>query len=166
MSVSFPIGSVRDAFPALERTDDGRRRIYLDNPAGTQVPRRVADAVARCLIESNANLGGFFATTLAAQEVVDGAHAAMADFLGGDADDMGNAVDVDSAGAAYLTGLTFSTNFPTVGAIDATQNGKMDGYVAKLNPAGSALVEGDGAAVEMEVCGSVVLSLMVFTDRG
>ena len=60
----------------------GTRRIYLDNPAGTQVPRAVADAVSKCLLETNANLGGFFATTLAAQAVVDDAHQAMADFLG------------------------------------------------------------------------------------
>ena len=62
--------------------DEGKRRIYLDNPAGTQVPKAVADAVSKCLLETNANLGGFFATTLAAQAVVDDAHQAMADFLG------------------------------------------------------------------------------------
>jgi cysteine desulfurase family protein (TIGR01976 family) len=80
--MAFPIDHVRGAFPALAATDAGRRRIYLDNPAGTQVPHAVADAVHRCLIETNANLGGFFATTLAAGVVVDGAHQAMADFLG------------------------------------------------------------------------------------
>lgn len=78
----FPIDFVREAFPSLSTTDTGRRRIYLDNPAGTQVPRTVADAVHDCLIHSNANLGGFFATTVAAGAVVDASHAAMADFLG------------------------------------------------------------------------------------
>lgn len=82
MSENFPIGDVRDEFPALALTDGGRRRVYLDNPAGTQVPRGVAGAVSRCLIETNANLGGFFATSRAAQEIVDEAHRAMADFLG------------------------------------------------------------------------------------
>lgn len=80
--MAFQIDTVRADFPALSLTDNGRRRIYLDNPAGTQVPKTVADAVSRCLVETNANLGGFFATTEAAQAVVDGAHAAMADFLG------------------------------------------------------------------------------------
>lgn len=80
--MAFPIDGQRGEFPALALADAGKRRIYLDNPAGTQVPRAVADAVARCLIETNANLGGFFATTLAAQAVVDAAHEAMADFLG------------------------------------------------------------------------------------
>src|SRR4051812_9480665 len=78
----FDNEAVRRCFPALALNDAGRRRIYLDNPAGTQVPRTVADAVARCLVETNANLGGYFATTLAAGEVVASAHRAMADFLG------------------------------------------------------------------------------------
>lgn len=77
----FPIEAVRGRFPAVSMTDDGRRRIYLDNPAGTQVSQAVADAVSRCLLTTNANLGGFFETTVAAQKVVDRAHAAMADFL-------------------------------------------------------------------------------------
>lgn len=80
----FPIDTVRDRFPALSLTDEGRPRVYLDNPAGTQVPRTVVDAVSRCLVETNANLGGAFTTSIEAEKVVDDAHAAMADFLGTD----------------------------------------------------------------------------------
>ncbi|RUY30885.1 aminotransferase class V-fold PLP-dependent enzyme, partial [Mesorhizobium sp. M7A.F.Ca.CA.001.13.2.1] len=80
--MNFPIEAIRGKFPALSLTDKGRRRIYLDNPAGTQVPQAVADAVSRCLLTTNANLGGYFETTIAAQAVVDEAHEAMADFLG------------------------------------------------------------------------------------
>jgi selenocysteine lyase/cysteine desulfurase len=64
--MDFPVDELRARFPALALKDDGRRRVYLDNPAGTQVPQAVAEAVARCLIETNANLGGHFATTVAA----------------------------------------------------------------------------------------------------
>ncbi|MER8963170.1 cysteine desulfurase-like protein [Mesorhizobium sp. M0701] len=80
--MDFRIDAVRAKFPALSLTDKGRRRIYLDNPAGTQVTQAVADAVSRCLLTTNANLGGFFETTVAAQDIVDEAHLAMADFLG------------------------------------------------------------------------------------
>src|SRR5580765_3050486 len=83
--MAFDIEAVRHCFPALALADRGRRRIYLDNPAGTQVPKTVADAVARCLLKTNANLGGFFETTVAAGEVVGAAHRAMADFLGASA---------------------------------------------------------------------------------
>jgi cysteine desulfurase family protein (TIGR01976 family) len=79
---AFPIDAVRKRFPSLAAVDDGVPRIYADNPAGTQVPQSVADAAARCLIESNANLGGFFRTSVAAGTVYDEAHRAMARFLG------------------------------------------------------------------------------------
>lgn len=55
--------------------------------------------------------------------------------------DLGSGIAVDSTGAAYVTGDADSTNFPTTpGAFDTTQNGSVDAFVTKLNPAGSALV--------------------------
>lgn len=80
MPNSFPIDDVRAQFPSLSIED----RIYFDNPAGTQVPASVATAVADCLLYRNANLGGHFATSHAADEVVANAHSAMADFYGAD----------------------------------------------------------------------------------
>lgn len=75
------IDRIRAEFPALGLTDRGRPRYYFDNPAGTQVPRRVADAMRDCLLSSNANVGGVFETSRRADAVVSGARAAMADFL-------------------------------------------------------------------------------------
>jgi cysteine desulfurase family protein (TIGR01976 family) len=60
--------------------DGGRDRIYFDNPAGTQVPQRVIDRTVDCLANRNANLGGYFVTTVEAGELVDLAHQACADF--------------------------------------------------------------------------------------
>jgi len=79
--MQFDLESVRSQFPALSITDNGVRRIYLDNPAGTQVPKSVADAMSDCLLHKNANLGGYFASSADADQVVDSARAAMADFL-------------------------------------------------------------------------------------
>ncbi len=62
-------------------------------------------------------------------------------FLGGSDQDFGAAIAVDAAGSAYVTGDTFSPNFPTTpGAFDSTSNGNRDAFVAKLNPGGTALV--------------------------
>jgi hypothetical protein len=48
---------------------------------------------------------------------------------------------VDSAGDAYVTGYTSSTNFPTTaGAFQTTYNGPPDSFVTKLNASGTALV--------------------------
>ena len=79
--MSFDLDAVRAQFPALALTDNGKRRIYFDNPAGTQVPQSVIDAMSRCLLEANANVGGKFETSNRADAVVAGARAAMADLL-------------------------------------------------------------------------------------
>ena len=79
--MSFDLDAVRAQFPALAIQDSGRRRIYLDNPAGTQVPGGVAAAMSDCLLRSNANLGGYFSSSAAADEVVESARQAMANLL-------------------------------------------------------------------------------------
>ncbi len=79
--MSFDLEAVRAQFPALALTDNGTRRIYFDNPAGTQVPVSVAAAMSDCLLGRNANLGGYFASSKDADAVVEYARDAMADFL-------------------------------------------------------------------------------------
>jgi len=62
-------------------------------------------------------------------------------FIGGDDDERGHSIAIDSSGNAHITGTTFSANFPTTpGALDSTVGGYQDAFVAKLNSAGSALV--------------------------
>lgn len=79
--MSFDPDAIRAQFPALELTDRGQPRVYLDNPAGTQVPQSVADAMSSCLIETNANVNGHFVTSERATAIVHDAHVAMADML-------------------------------------------------------------------------------------
>ncbi|MCZ2113385.1 MAG: SBBP repeat-containing protein [Anaerolineae bacterium] len=62
-------------------------------------------------------------------------------YLGGNGDEWGYGIAVDATGNAYVTGGTFSANFPaTTGAFDTSHNGNEDAFVARLNPTGSALV--------------------------
>jgi hypothetical protein len=61
-------------------------------------------------------------------------------YLGGSNGDIGNAIAVDSAGNAYVTGSTYSSNFPTTSPLQAHLNGGQDAFLLKLNPAGTALV--------------------------
>lgn len=72
----------RREFPALSRQVQGQPAAFLDGPAGTQVPQRVADAVSRYLTTCNANHGGAFATSEESDALLDQAHLALADFLG------------------------------------------------------------------------------------
>ena len=80
MSSAFDAAACRSQFPALALQDEGRARIYFDNPAGTQVPRQVIDRTVDCLTAKNANLGGYFKTTVDAGTLVEEAHQACADF--------------------------------------------------------------------------------------
>ena len=48
---------------------------------------------------------------------------------------------MDSSGNVYVTGITFSDDFPTANPIQATiGGGSDDDYLSKLNAAGSAIV--------------------------
>jgi hypothetical protein len=71
----------------------------------------------------------------------DGSGLIYATFLGGSHLDYVEAITVGETGSAYLTGWTWSSDFPTTpAAFDPTFNNYVDAYVVKLNPTGSALV--------------------------
>ena len=69
--------TVRAQFPSLAQTVNG-----------TQVPRRVIDAIAEYLRRDNANTGGAYATSRHTDAMIAGARAAMADFLNCGADEV------------------------------------------------------------------------------
>ncbi|MFL2871519.1 MAG: cysteine desulfurase-like protein [Pirellulaceae bacterium] len=76
------VQSCREQFPALSREFNGEPLVYLDGPAGTQVPQRVIDAISGYLGHCNANHGGHFPTSHDSDEILHQSHQAMADFLG------------------------------------------------------------------------------------
>jgi hypothetical protein len=71
---------------------------------------------------------------------VSGTALVYSTYLGGSGDDSGNGIAVDSAGNAFVTGETGSTNFPTANPLQPTYGGGFDAFVAKLNASGTALV--------------------------
>ena len=97
----FDIAAIREQFPALSLKRNGRTPIFLDGPAGTQVPRRVVEAVSDCLIRTNANHGGLFAVSRDADAMLDRAHRAVATFLGAESVD-------EIAFGQNMTSLTFA----------------------------------------------------------
>jgi len=62
-------------------------------------------------------------------------------YLGGSSGDGAFGIVVDAAGSAYVAGATTSSNFPTTsGAFQTTRVNFQEGFVTKLNPAGTGLV--------------------------
>jgi cysteine desulfurase family protein (TIGR01976 family) len=89
----------RAAFPALSRLHNGHPVAYFDGPGGTQVPTVVVDAMSDYLLHHNANTDWAYPTSAETDVIIAGARAAMADFVGGNADEI--------AFGANMTTLTF-----------------------------------------------------------
>ncbi len=72
----------------------------------------------------------------------DGSALVYSTFLGGSGGEAGQGLGIDQQGAAYVVGATFSHDFPVKGTFfgAVAGGGDSDGFVAKLNPAGTDLV--------------------------
>jgi cysteine desulfurase family protein (TIGR01976 family) len=77
------VEAVRARFSALSGPT-----AFFDGPGGTQVPDEVIEAIVSYLRESNANVGGFFATSRRTEAVLDEARSAAASFVGGDPEEI------------------------------------------------------------------------------
>src|SRR5687768_10300479 len=72
----------RQQFPSLGLRVNGDWAAYFDNPAGTQVPRRVQRRMAEYLRHANANTHGSFVTSQRTDQLIQRARALAAAFLG------------------------------------------------------------------------------------
>jgi cysteine desulfurase/selenocysteine lyase len=77
------VAKIREDFPILSRTFDGRPLVYLDSAATSQKPQQVIDAVSDFYAHHNANAHrGIYTLGEEATERFEGARAAIARFLG------------------------------------------------------------------------------------
>jgi cysteine desulfurase family protein (TIGR01976 family) len=86
--MSLNIDAIRAEFPALAVRDGDRPRIYFDAPGGTQLCRGAIDAMVAHMTGGTANKGGAFTTSAATDALVRAAREAMADLLGGRAEEI------------------------------------------------------------------------------
>jgi len=64
----------------------------------------------------------------------------FADYIGGNGDDYGVGLALDSANNVYVTGSTTSSNFPTVRPYQAAEPGSYSGFLSKISADGSSLL--------------------------
>jgi cysteine desulfurase family protein (TIGR01976 family) len=100
MQRTFDVAAVREQFPALERTHNGRRAIYFDGPGGSQVARSAIEAVSGYMTRGGANLHGPFPTSVETEEILRDARQAAADLLGAKPEEV--------AFGANMTTITFA----------------------------------------------------------
>jgi cysteine desulfurase family protein (TIGR01976 family) len=72
----------RQHFPALARNTKGNPVIFLDGPAGTQVPAQVIEAISHYYKTSNSNTHGFFRNTRETDQIIHEAREWSAKFFG------------------------------------------------------------------------------------
>jgi uncharacterized repeat protein (TIGR01451 family) len=70
----------------------------------------------------------------------DGSALLFSTYLGGADWDEAYGIALDSVGNAYITGFTYSTDFPTLNPIQPTNHGNADTFVTKIKADGSALL--------------------------
>ena len=70
----------------------------------------------------------------------DGSALLYSTYLGGNGFDRAEAIAVDDAGNAYVTGRTSSGDFPMANPLQPANNGGSDAFVTKISADGSALV--------------------------
>src|SRR6266404_2069098 len=121
-------------------SDDVGFGIAVDSVGNTYVTGRTSSADFPTMNPLQPTFAGgpydVFVTKLSAT----GSALVYSTYLGGSGDEFGYGIAVDGAGNAYVTGWTTSTDFPTINPFQPTYGGNSDAFVAKINPAGSALV--------------------------
>jgi cysteine desulfurase family protein (TIGR01976 family) len=98
-AVPLDLDQIREQFPALLRMHRGRPVAYFDGPGGTQVPRKVVEAMSDYLFHHNANTHWRYQSSAETDAALEAARVALADLL--------NASPAEIAFGQNMTSLTF-----------------------------------------------------------
>ena len=91
----------------------------------------------------------------------DGSRLLYSTYLGGNGDDRGMAIALDGTGTAYVTGSTFSTDFPVLNAAQQNNAGGQDAFVTRLSADGryllfSTYLGGSGGTIAFPEMGQAI----------
>lgn len=123
------VNRARREFPAVERDSTGKKRIFLDNGAGTLVTKRSAAMEADARIDWSANVGNVFSESKGAEEVILAGRRAVSDFLRAEGPE---AIVSGESATSLLFGLSYALGKKFTG----TENIVVSGFehFANINP--------------------------------
>ncbi len=122
---------------------DAATGIAVDSAGNAYVTGGTASTNFPTMNPFQAANAGFFGNAFVTELSPTGSALVYSTYLGGSGGDNASGIALDSAGNAYVTGVTKSTNFPTKNPFQGTfggGGGTVDAFVTKLDPTGSALV--------------------------
>ena len=118
---------------------DGANGVAVDAAGNAYVTGTTSSADFPLVNPAQATLPGSTSTFVTKLNASGGA-LLYSTYLGGSLYDFGQAIAVDAAGSAYVAGQAYSSDFPTLNALQpAYGGGNGDAFIAKLTPAGNAL---------------------------
>ena len=177
LAVTTPMGGFTDERPVSWQVADGRQvevaTKYRLAANGKALKASTAGA-AQAAVAYGFEVGSYDRSR---ELVIDPAVLVYAGFIGGSGNEVGNGIAVDSAGNAYVTGTTESTepSFPVTVGPDLTGNGGFsDAFVAKVNAAGTALVyagfiggggEDSGSGIAVDGAGNAYVTGSARSDQ-
>ena len=115
------VTKIRRQFPSAETDPEGRKRIFLDNGAGTLVTKRAADNEYEARLDWRANVGNSFPESKGAEQTILEGRTAVADLL--NAVDPGAIISGESA-----TSLMFNLSYALGREFSGTENVVTTGY--------------------------------------
>ncbi|HZT60121.1 MAG TPA: SBBP repeat-containing protein, partial [Pyrinomonadaceae bacterium] len=149
--------------------DDQGNGIALDSSGNAYVAGNTASTDFPTVNAFQKNFGGGTSDAFVTKLNASGSALIYSTYLGGSGSqsETGNAIAVDSAGSAYVTGTTASTNFPLANAMQSTFGGVSDAYVTKFSASGSTLIystylggssEDDGNGIALDSSGNAYVA--------
>lgn len=125
---------------------------YLGGSGTDQTSGIAVDGTGSVYIAGYTNSADFLLTTIGAPSTnanhvfvakldPTGSSLIYADYIGGNGEDYGTGLALDSANNVYLTGSTTSSNFPIVNPYQAVEPGSYSGFLTKISVRGSSLLD-------------------------
>lgn len=119
---------------------DAGRDIAVDSSGNVYLTGQAYSTNFPTLNPIQNTFGGGFEDAFVTKINAAGTALVYSTYLGGSNMDYGSGIAVDSSGNAYVTGQTYSTNFPTANPIQGTFGGNSDAFATKINAGGTALI--------------------------